>query len=360
MHGWRATIAVGLILACVGRLRADDFPWATQADNFRPSGGFAAGVPPGGPSEPRAPDSGWAAPGLIGQSGMEDVTDGIRAGPPAAPTERGFAADAAPAQCGGWGLDWLPEGLLWHPPMANPREPRCYVTMGNLNGQRVIDTSIGAEFGLLRFGSADCPEEGFQLDVFGDMYTRFAIRNALTAADYRAGIPLTFASEGWQVKLSYEHTGCHLGDEYMLLGWNYGIQVPKWQPTNVGRDEAVFGLAREFWDCVRLYGQFGYSFTSNDDLLGEPRTRYDWGIEYSPVAMRPVIGGPFAAFDMDLRAETGFIPGVTVEAGWQWKSREKRRSSARLALVYYAGQSPFGQFYAQREDWYGFTAIYEW
>ena len=162
------------------------------------------------------------------------------------------------------------------------------------------------------------------------------------------------------MKLSYEYTGCHLGDEYMLLGWNYGIQVAKPLPTSVGRDEAVFGLAREFCDSIRLYGQFGYSFTSSDDLLGKPWTRYDWGLEYSPPSLRSVIGGPFAAFDMDLRGETDFFPGVTIEAGWQWKTGEHRRSSARLALTYYNGQSPFGQFYGQREDWYGFSVIYEW
>jgi hypothetical protein len=295
------------------------------------------------------------------QPPIQDLTFGNDVGPPAATfSDRLLPTDLGPNAENGWELNWLPQGLLWHPPLANPREPRCYVTFGSIDGQHVVDTSIGATFGLLRYGPVDRPQEGFQIDVFADMFTRFAIRNALTAADYRAGVPLTFAIDNWQMKLSYEHSGCHLGDEYMLLGWNYGVQVAKPLPTDVDRDEAVFGIARVLYDSIRLYGQVGYSFTDNDALLGESRARYDWGVEYSPPSFHPLLGGPFAAFDMDLRGENDFFPGITVQTGWQWKTREKRRSSARVALTYYNGLSPFGQFYGQREDWYGFTAIYEW
>lgn len=353
-------IAVALILVSVGAVRADDFSFAPPAGNFAPGRDYTPDAAPVGPTEPGAIEPTWAAPGLVGQSGMDAAAERNPTGPPAATFERVDPAPTAVGSAADWRFDWLPEGLLWRPPLANPREPRCYVTLGMLAGQRVIDTSIGADFGLLRIGPADRPEEGFQIDVFADMYTRFALRNALTAADYRAGVPLTFALDGWQMKLGYEYTGCHLGDEYMLLQWNYGDVVAKPLPTDVSRNEAVFGVARVFWDCTRLYGQFGYSFTPNDDLAGRPWTRYDWGIEYSPPALGRLLGGPFAAFDMDLRGETGFIPAVTLEAGWQWKSHEKRRAAMRLAFVYYSGQSPFGQFYGQREDWYGFTAIYEW
>ena len=276
-----AAIGAALIFISVSSVPADEFSFPSQAAGFQPGRDFPAGPAPTGPPQAGAIEPGWAAPGLIGPSGMDEALGANGAGPAiVAPV----GADPAQPAAGDddWTLHWFPLGLLWHPPLANLREPRCYVTLGSLDGQHVIDTSIGATFGLLRFGPVDCPEEGIQLDVFGDAFTRFEFHNALTAADYRAGVPLTFAAGGWQVKLSYEYTGCHLGDEYMLLGWNYGIPIAKGLPTAVSRNEAVCGVARVFYDCARLYGQIGYSFTPNDNLAGKPWTRYDWGIEYSP------------------------------------------------------------------------------
>jgi len=121
---------------------------------------------------------------------------------------------------------------------------------------------------------------------------------------------------------------------------------------------AQAAAARFFGDAVRVYGQFGYSFTPSETLVGKTPARYDWGVEYSPRA--PHRGCPFAAFDMDLRAEQDFCPNVTVQTGWQWKTSENRRSSARLGVEYYNGRSPFGQFYDQTESWWGLVAIYEW
>ncbi len=103
------------------------------------------------------------------------------------------------------------------------------------------------------------------------------------------------------------------------------------------RDEAVLGVARFFGDAVRLYGQFGYSFSPSDTLVGKTPIRYDWGLEYSPPA--PPRGGPFAAFDMDLRAEQDFFRNITIQTGWQWKTNENRRSSARIGVEYYDGRS---------------------
>jgi hypothetical protein len=266
-------------------------------------------------------------------------------------------------------LESLPQKQLWRVPMANQREPRCFVKLTSLYSRATVDTGIGAVFGLERLGPADNPREGIELGVSAAVFTRFLDEGhppslkglwvrPLTAADYRVGLPLMLAHDDWQMKLSYEHTSCHLGDEYMLLGYNYGISASQEMPVRAVRDEGVLGIARFFGEAVRLYGQFGYSFTSGDTLAGKTPARFDWGLEYSPPA--PPRGGPFAAFDMDLRAEQNFYRNLTVQAGWQWKTNENRRSSARIGAEYYDGRSPYGQFEDLHESYWGFVAIYDW
>jgi hypothetical protein len=166
-----------------------------------------------------------------------------------------------------------------------------------------------------------------------------------------------FAKGDWQMKLSYEHTSCHLGDEYMLLEYNYGIRGRDHSIRAV-RDEGVFGIARFFGEAARLYGQFGYSFSPSDTLAGKTPVRYDWGLEYSPPV--PRWGGLFAAFDMDLRAEQDYFRNITIQTGWQWKSCENRRSSARIGVQYNDGRCLYGQFYGLRESGWGVVGIYEW
>ncbi len=133
---------------------------------------------------------------------------------------------------------------------------------------------------------------------------------------------------------------------------------PKTESIRAVRDEAVLGIARFFGDALRLYGQFGYSFSPSDTLVGKVPVRYDWGLEYSPPV--PPRGGPFAAFDMDFRAEQDFFRNITIQAGWQWKTNENRRSSARIGVEHYDGNSPYGQFFEQRESYWALVGIFDW
>jgi len=276
---------------------------------------------------------------------------------------------ATPIGNGTWVWESLPQTQLWRVPMANQREPRCEAKLEALNGHTTLDTEIGAVFGLTRVGPADNSREGIELGMFAAVFMRFIDEGhpfanddraavPLTAADYRVGVPLMLAKGDWQMKLSYEHTSCHLGDEYMLLGYNYGITGSKTESIRAVRDEAVLGIARLFGDALRLYGQFGYSFSPSDTLVGKVPVRYDWGIEYSPPV--PPRGGPFAAFDMDLRAEQDFFCNITIQAGWQWKTNENRRSSARIGVENYDGDSPYGQFFEQRESYWALVGIFDW
>ncbi len=248
----------------------------------------------------------------------------------------------------------LPATLLWKPPIANLREPQFYGIFHNIGGKSYIDTAIGAEFGLGRIGpvgrsdpTKQLENEGIQLDVFGAVFTRFDPRRFLTAADYRAGIPLTYKKGPWSTKLSYEHTSTHIGDEYSQA--YHVLQKP------LVLDEVVYGLSRYFGDHLRLYGQIGYAFNTAKETNANNRTRYDWGISYTNYYDTGPVGRPFAAYDMDIRSYQNYTPNNSFQVGWQWVNHGR---SVRLALQLYEGKSMFGQFYTKNESWIGFGGYY--
>ena len=200
----------------------------------------------------------------------------------------------------------LPATLLWKPPIANLREPQFYGIFHNMGGKSYIDTAIGAQFGLGRIAPAgrsdptkQLENEGIQLDVFGAVFTRFDPKRFLTAADYRAGIPLTYKRGPWSTKLSYEHTSTHIGDEYSEA---YNV---KQKPLVL--DEVVYGLSRYFGDHLRLYGQIGYRLQQNTakETNANNRDEVRLGRLLHQLLRAPApVGQPFAAYDMDTSGAT--------------------------------------------------------
>jgi Protein of unknown function (DUF1207) len=248
----------------------------------------------------------------------------------------------------------LPATLLWKPPIANLREPQFYGIFHNMGGKSYIDTAIGAQFGLGRIGpvgrsdpTKQLENEGIQLDVFGAVFTRFDPKRFLTAADYRAGIPLTYKRGPWSTKLSYEHTSTHIGDEYSEA---YNV---KQKPLVL--DEVVYGLSRYFGDHLRLYGQIGYAFNTAKETNANNRERYDWGVSYTNYYDTGPVGRPFAAYDMDIRSYQSYTPNNSFQIGWQWVNHGR---SVRLAIQVFEGRSMFGQFYTKNESWIGFGGYY--
>jgi hypothetical protein len=240
----------------------------------------------------------------------------------------------------------FPPTLLWEPPLANPLEPRMYLkptTLSNIKTSETLDTAIGGTMGLFRVSPADDANVGFEQDFFAVVFSRFATYRTAVAVDYRFGFPLTFAWGNWEAKIGYEHTSTHLGDEFMQ--WS---AMP-----HIGhvRDEAVLGLAYRFWDAIRLYGIVGYAFQTSA-AIGSANNRFDWGIEWNRRRTTGWRGQPFAAFDMEVRADQDYTPNVTGQIGWEWRNIDSR-AAIRIALELHDGDSPFGEFTKDHERWVG-------
>ena len=247
---------------------------------------------------------------------------------------------------------WLrvaPSSLLWQPPLANPREPRMSAKRLRVEGDDVFDAAIGGQFGLLRISPDQRPEEGFQLDVFAVAFARFG-DDDLSALDFRFGIPLTYSDRCWQYKLAYEHTSSRFQGDPLVLDAD--------QTSDFRREEIVIGAARSWWEILRAYGQIGMTFSGTAAQKDDP-FRFDVGVEWADLRCTTPNGAPFAAIDLEARGDQDYEANVTIQAGWNWRGRIPGRGP-RLCGEYHRGDSPFGQTFSRREDWYGVVACFDW
>ena len=238
----------------------------------------------------------------------------------------------------------MPDGLLWKPPLANPQEPRSFLKIQSLemDDLSVNDAGIGGTFPVLRVSKPETPDQGFQADVFAAVFSRFVDIRKFAAVDYRFGVPFTYSHGPWSFKVAYEHTSCHLGDEFMA---EHNLES-----KDSTRNEVTFGIAYYPVETIRVYGVFGYWAQYSTFVDGASPQRYQCGVEWSQPGPTGVWGKPYAALDLELRGDEDFTPNVTAQVGWQWTGAHSRPGT-RLALEYYDGRSPFGQFIDQHESW---------
>jgi hypothetical protein len=304
---------------------------------------------------------GWCAVCLVAGPALAQTSPApsdvrLDAPAPLASPEPEIAVDpAAGLPWGGYRLVVAPNTLLWQPPLANQHEPQMFVrptSLSNPTTRKTLDTAIGGTAPLVRLAPDLLPSDGVQLDFFAVVFSRFAGYNTLVDADYRFGLPITWASGDWQGKLAYEHTSSHIGDDYLR-------RHPEASKRGHIRDEMVCGLAYRFWDQLRVYGQFGYAMGLT--TAGPPRRdRYDVGVEWSRQVWTGWIGQPFAAIDLDIRGDEQYTPNLTAQAGWQWFRPGALPYSMRVALTFYDGRSPYGQFFDRHEQWYGVGFYLDW
>lgn len=238
---------------------------------------------------------------------------------------------------------------LWTTPLAGPREPRMAAKLGVNRGVETYETSIGGSIGVLRFGPEDQPQVGLQVEAFATVLTRFDSKRALVAADYRVGFPITYASDGWEARVGYEHASSHLGDQL--------IDTTDIEPFRHVRDEVTFGVARWFFDRVRLYALVGIAIQTMG-AVGDNRDRYVAGAEWTETVEPKPYGDPYVAVHVEVNSDQDYTPNTTVQVGWRL-AHPRFIKASRLALEFYDGKSPYGQFFEHHETWGGVTVAFD-
>lgn len=250
----------------------------------------------------------------------------------------------------GWHL--MPQGLLYPAYLAGPEESRFGTQcVYERNSGPVLDSSLGAHVGVLRYGQVDGPSpDGSQWDFEGAAFPRLELSDGtqLVSTDYRFGTLDTFRRGPWEAKFGYYHLCSHLGDTFLE-------ENPFVSRISYIRDALVLGGAMRPLPDLRFYCEIGYAV----HVTGYAQP---WEIQFGGEFVRAVPGdmhgGPFVAVNSHLREENNFGGNVTIESGWAWRSEADHLM--RLGLYYFNGMSAQRQFYDQFEEdlgvglWYDF------
>lgn len=261
-----------------------------------------------------------------------------------------FAAPVTPCYTA-WTLQILPEGLIYKSYLAGGREPRMASQWAGVDdGNSVWDITLGGRVGILRYGSDDpLWPEGWQIDFEGAAFPRLTLdtQRDLVAADFRAGVPITYRQGPWETKFAYYHLSAHLGDEFLL-------RRPDVERINYARDVLVLGLGWRPHDDWRFYGEAGWAFYTDG---GAEPWEFQFGAEFSPARSTTSWGAPFLAVNSRLREEVDFGGNLTAQAGWQWRGPTGRL--LRLGFHYFNGHSDQFQFHEQFEEQYAVGLWYD-
>ena len=247
------------------------------------------------------------------------------------------------------GMVGFPDDQIFCPTIADPKEPRSFVsllrgTFRSLDdpsgkGTTIASVGLGDAFGLIRWGGPE-PNEGVQIDVVGSIFAQFdlgAPSNDLINADYLIGLPLTFRRDGFSMRLKLYHQSSHLGDEYLLRGDDV-------QRENLSF-ESIELLASQEIGALRIYGGWERLFRREPDTV--PSKLFHGGAELRTgrAGLLQLVGG------VDVKASDlhDWSPAISGRAGLELARRRADDDHpprlVTLMLELYEGPSPYGQFF---------------
>jgi hypothetical protein len=282
---------------------------------------------------------------VFGPSPVEADLDPAAADPYGVLPAEVFAPAAFSASAGGrWTRQVMPLGLMYRSYLAGAKEPRfaSYWSTDEDLGE-IWDTALGGRLGLFRYGTQCAVQpEGWQVDLEGGVQTRLdpnANSSPLLAADFRVGVPITWAKGRRQFKTGYYHISSHLGDEYMLLN-------PGARRLNYTRDGILLGFGYFCTERLRLYAEAAYAIGTTD---GAEPWEFQFGADWAPAHDTGLLGAPFAAVNGHLREEVDFGGNFVVQVGWAWR-RFPRGSLFRIGFEYFYGKSDQYEFFDRTEQ----------
>jgi hypothetical protein len=246
------------------------------------------------------------------------------------------------------GVVSFPEDQIFCPIVADPKEPRSFVSLlrstfrslDDPSGRRTTIASVGLgdSFGLVRWGGPRT-NEGVQLDVVGSIFAQFdldAPSNDLINADYIIGLPLTFRRSGFSTRVRIYHQSSHLGDEYLIRNDDIDRENLSFESVEI--------LVSQELGPLRLYGGGESIFRREPDTL--PSELFHAGVELRTGragAVQMVTGVDLKTTDLH-----GWSPALSGRVGLEVARYRPGGHPPRLVtlmLELYEGPSPYGQFF---------------
>jgi len=240
----------------------------------------------------------------------------------------------------------LPDGVLYSPNIADPKEPRFSAVWLHETGIGwTWEGSMGGRFPIVRYGRPDPNNpEGWQIELEGAAFTRLDVGSGtpLDAVDFKAGVVASWRIGGTALKGGYSHLSSHAGDEFL-------VRNPGYQRRDYVRDALVAGVRRRVTGTVSVYGELEYAISTHG---GAEPLELRVGAEYSVQAPSGWRGAPFVGVNALLRQEFDYRGDVNVLAGWQWSSFESG-PLIRTGVQYYNGHALQYQFFDKNEELLG-------
>lgn len=243
-----------------------------------------------------------------------------------------------------WTWQVMPLGLMYRSYLAGAKEPRIASFWSSDKELGALwDSALGGRLGLLRYGTqCGVRPEGWQVDIEGGVQTRLdqtADSSPLLSADFRFGLPVTWAKGRRQFKTGYYHVSSHLGDEYLLIN-------PGARRLNYVRDAIMLGYGYFWTERLRLYAETAYAAGAHD---GAEPWEFQFGADWAPAQDTGLHGAPFAAVNTHLREEVDFGGNFVVQSGWAWR-RYPRGALFRIGIEYFNGKSDQYEFFDRSEQ----------
>ncbi len=262
-------------------------------------------------------------------------------------------------------LAFLPNHLVFESLIIDPREPHYGIEF--TTGPNSYQGAIGSAIELLQWCPADQSRWAFGIVGAGYIglgnadYTDYPARvvhengfllfNAFPERvnDWQLGAYFSESSGPLSYRLEYVHFSSHLGDEL----FDY---VQRFIYT---RESFRFTASFQPVESLRVYAGIGY--WGHIDPT-EPPLFIHGGVEiYSDYwkFLFSTAGRGYFGYDVKWKEEAGGVLNQDLELGFQWKWKKEDTSGIRLAVLYYNGNSEYGQFYRLNDNHWGFGIYFD-
>jgi len=244
---------------------------------------------------------------------------------------------------------FLPEGDLFRPLIADPKEPRFYLSY-RVFEYRSYKThaavgGYGEFFGLYRHVDTG-GGYSWQANFGGGIHAQFNLHAPsldLINADYTIGFPFSFRKGRASYRLAIFHQSSHLGDEYLL----HNIGVDRVELSY----EAIEAIGSYEWTMWRIY--YGGDYIIHQGPTDIKPAVLQGGIEYYDT--HAIIGRGRLVGGWDLKSDQAhdWSLNSSIKFGLQFDSSIPTGRCIRVLVEGYKGFTPYGQFYTYRSSYAG-------
>lgn len=256
-------------------------------------------------------------------------------------------------------LLFLPNDLAYQPMIGDPREPHYGITLRS--GENPYEGAIGSFIELLQWrpgdnscwswgilgagyiglGTADSSQYPARQVQIGDIiyYDSFPEH----VSDWYLGTYFAESLGYFSNRFEYTHVSSHLGDE--LFGYV--------DPFIYTQESLRFTSSFQPDDRVRIYAGAGYfTHIAPPDNLFFFHGGTELYLPYWNFIAGTVVRGYFT-YDLKFGGEGWGTVDQAFQLGFQWKGKKENSRELRAALVGYLGNSQYGQFYLQQDNYWG-------